>query len=121
MSRERLWKQRERFADLDPAQVHREGAPIPRPTQLAFGDLGINLRDVTFVVVDLETTGGRPGEELNYGNRRGEDSRRGNPRRVLNADQSRGTDPRAHYDAHRDLNLDDLRCPADCGGSTEIY
>lgn len=62
MSRERLWKQRERFADLDPAQVHREGAPIPRPTQLAFGDLGINLRDVTFVVVDLETTGGRPGK-----------------------------------------------------------
>ena len=39
----------------------------PSPTRLAslqpsFEDLGTPLQDVTFVVVDLETTGGSPGE-----------------------------------------------------------
>ena len=34
----------------------------PLPTQAAFGDLGTPLREVTFVIVDLETTGGAPAE-----------------------------------------------------------
>ena len=33
---------------------------IPLNTQLSITDLGTRLRDATFVVVDLETTGGRP-------------------------------------------------------------
>ncbi len=38
-------------------------APDGIDVQMSFDDLGTNLRDVTFVVVDLETTGGRPGAE----------------------------------------------------------
>lgn len=34
-----------------------------RGVQLAFDELDQSLRDTTFVVVDLETTGGRPGED----------------------------------------------------------
>ncbi|MGF0117077.1 DEDD exonuclease domain-containing protein [Promicromonospora sp. Marseille-Q5078] len=34
-------------------------APAPAAVQPSFEDLGTSLRDVTFVVVDLETTGGR--------------------------------------------------------------
>ncbi|MGV4376260.1 DEDD exonuclease domain-containing protein [Trueperella pyogenes] len=47
--------------DLTPARAHREGAPISASVQLAFDELEPSLFDVTFVVVDLETTGGRPG------------------------------------------------------------
>ena len=32
--------------------------PAPRPSQLSFDELGTPLRTVTFVVLDLETTGG---------------------------------------------------------------
>lgn len=32
--------------------------PAPRPAQLSFDELGTPLREVTFVVLDLETTGG---------------------------------------------------------------
>ncbi|WP_054953521.1 DEDD exonuclease domain-containing protein [Flaviflexus massiliensis] len=38
-------------------------APEGIDVQLAFSDLGTDLRSVTFVVVDLETTGGAPGAE----------------------------------------------------------
>jgi DNA polymerase III subunit epsilon len=34
--------------------------PSPTGTQISFGELGTPLQDVTFVVVDLETTGGAP-------------------------------------------------------------
>jgi DNA polymerase III subunit epsilon len=37
--------------------------PSPRTAQLSFLDLGTDLRDVTFVVLDLETTGGRAGTD----------------------------------------------------------
>lgn len=50
-----------RSLDLTPRHAHREGAPPPAPVQLALDELGPSLFDVTFVVVDLETTGGRPG------------------------------------------------------------
>ena len=32
--------------------------PASRPSQLSFDELGTPLRTVTFVVLDLETTGG---------------------------------------------------------------
>lgn len=35
----------------------------PPPAQLSFDELGTPLRDTTFVVVDLETTGGAPGSD----------------------------------------------------------
>ena len=35
----------------------------PTPVQRSFDDLGTPLADVTFVVVDLETTGGSPGDD----------------------------------------------------------
>ena len=35
----------------------------PTPHQLSFDELGSALRDITFVVVDLEITGGRPDED----------------------------------------------------------
>jgi DNA polymerase-3 subunit epsilon len=38
----------------------RRREPAPRYTQPTFADLGTPLRDVTFVVLDLETTGGAP-------------------------------------------------------------
>ncbi|MBD7917113.1 DEDD exonuclease domain-containing protein [Cellulomonas sp. Sa3CUA2] len=38
-------------------------APGASPVQVALDELGTPLRDVTFVVVDLETTGGRPGDD----------------------------------------------------------
>ncbi len=46
--------------EFGPAVRHREGQGVPQDVQLSFGDLGPNLFDVTFVVVDLETTGGKP-------------------------------------------------------------
>lgn len=49
--------------DLEPSVRVRlgGGSPAPEELQLAFTDLGPELIDVTFVVVDLETTGGGPG------------------------------------------------------------
>ncbi|MBO3086961.1 DEDD exonuclease domain-containing protein [Cellulomonas dongxiuzhuiae] len=38
-------------------------APGATPVQVALDELGTPLQDVTFVVVDLETTGGRPGDD----------------------------------------------------------
>ncbi|GAA2722773.1 hypothetical protein CAE01nite_14380 [Cellulomonas aerilata] len=43
----------------DPPRSTGGGAPV----QLTLDDLGTPLRDVTFVVVDLETTGGTPGAD----------------------------------------------------------
>lgn len=48
---------------IDPA--HRSGSPVPATrtgvaVQLTLEEVGTPLRDVTFVVVDLETTGGTP-------------------------------------------------------------
>lgn len=48
--------------ELGPTVSHREGQPAPLPVQMSFADLGSNLIDVTFIVVDLETTGGKPGK-----------------------------------------------------------
>ncbi|AZN29079.1 DEDD exnuclease domain-containing protein [Flaviflexus salsibiostraticola] len=44
---------------LEDARRAPEGVDV----QMSFSDLGTDLRGVTFVVVDLETTGGRPGAE----------------------------------------------------------
>lgn len=47
--------------DLTPARHHREGASSAVHEQLTLDSLGPSLFDVTFLVVDLETTGGKPG------------------------------------------------------------
>lgn len=47
----------------DPAAAPASGPVTPiRGVQPSFDDLGTPLRDVTFCVVDLETTGGAPGD-----------------------------------------------------------
>ncbi|MDR7303091.1 DEDD exonuclease domain-containing protein [Haloactinomyces albus] len=43
-------------------ETSREHARLPR-RQLSFDELGLPLHEVTFVVVDLETTGGRSGQD----------------------------------------------------------
>lgn len=45
--------------ELEDRRRTTEGVDV----QMSFDELGTNLRDVTFVVVDLETTGGAPGAE----------------------------------------------------------
>jgi len=45
------------------APMISSGLASPSPHQLSFDELGSALRDITFVVVDLETTGGRPNED----------------------------------------------------------
>lgn len=47
------------MADDDPLGA-RVGRASTRGAQLAFDDLGVPLEEASFVVVDLETTGGRP-------------------------------------------------------------
>lgn len=47
--------------DLTPARYHREGGGLAAQKQLTLDSLGPSLFDVTFLVVDLETTGGKPG------------------------------------------------------------
>ncbi|MFM1966071.1 MAG: hypothetical protein RL134_1796 [Actinomycetota bacterium] len=46
------------MSDLAPSVVRMPGLVVEQ--QLSLDDLGTPLRDVTFVVVDLETTGGKP-------------------------------------------------------------
>lgn len=50
-----------RRLDLEQAAVHREGIADPDVVQPTFDELGVPLFEVTFVVFDLETTGGPPG------------------------------------------------------------
>ena len=47
---------------LRPTWADATPAPGAQPVQLTLDELGTPLSDVTFVVVDLETTGGNPGE-----------------------------------------------------------
>lgn len=54
-------KVRGKRLDLDQSATHFEGADEPFPVQPTFDELGVPLIDVTFVVFDLETTGGPPG------------------------------------------------------------
>lgn len=44
---------------LEDSRRAHEGIPV----QMSFSELGTDLREATFVVVDLETTGGAPGSE----------------------------------------------------------
>ncbi|QTG76270.1 DEDD exonuclease domain-containing protein [Trueperella pecoris] len=47
--------------DLTPSRPHQRGVAQADSVQLALDELGPSLFDVTFLVVDLETTGGGPG------------------------------------------------------------
>ncbi|ADH92482.1 DEDD exnuclease domain-containing protein [Arcanobacterium haemolyticum] len=47
--------------DTDAGVPHRRGKIVPETEQLSFDDLGLPLHDATFLVVDVETTGEKPG------------------------------------------------------------
>lgn len=49
-----------RVSPSDPPRTGTGPARVPVPVQLGLDEIGTPLRDVTFVVVDLETTGGSP-------------------------------------------------------------
>ena len=89
---------------------------MPTPSvavQATFDELGTPLREVTFVVVDLETTGGSAAQLRDHRDRRGEGARRRGARRVPDAGQSRRADPAVHRGAHRHHQLDGRRGAAD--------
>ena len=72
------------------------GVSVREPTvggmtmvQGTFDDLGTPLSSVTFVVVDLETTGGSPGRVRHHRDRRGQGARRRGARRVPDPGQPR--------------------------------
>ncbi len=69
--------------------------------QATFDDLGTRLPDVTFVVVDLETTGGSPAAVRHHRDRRGQGARRRGARRVPDARQPGRADPGVHLRPHR--------------------
>ncbi|WP_216402570.1 DEDD exonuclease domain-containing protein [Arcanobacterium phocae] len=47
--------------DTDRGVIHRRGEKLSTCEQLSFDDLGLPLSEVTFLVVDVETTGEKPG------------------------------------------------------------
>lgn len=47
-------------SEAHPRETHHSNHPAARHTQATFDELGTPLREVTFVVVDLETTGASP-------------------------------------------------------------
>ena len=84
----------------------------PGPRQQTFDDLGRPLQDMTFVVVDLETTGGSPATVLDHRDRCGQGARRRGARRVPDPGASRGVDPAVHLRPHRHHRCDGRRRPA---------
>ena len=64
-------------------------------------ELGTPLADVTFVVVDLETTGGSPADCGDHRDRRGQGPRRGGARRVPDPGRPGPPDPAVHRRADR--------------------
>ncbi|QRV02860.1 DEDD exonuclease domain-containing protein [Arcanobacterium phocisimile] len=50
-----------RRLDTEVVPIHRRGQSPIEPQQLAFDDLGLSLEQATFLVVDVETTGEKPG------------------------------------------------------------
>lgn len=47
--------------DTDRGVIHRRGEQLSACEQLCFDDLGLTLSEVTFLVVDVETTGEKTG------------------------------------------------------------
>ena len=119
-----------RGASSRPLSVPRSSVPTmssAAPTasrweaQRSFDELGRPLRDVTFCVVDLETTGGSAAggsmiTEIGAVKVRGG---RG-PRRVPDAGQPALGDPAVHRGAHRHHQLDGQRRPADRVGAARV-
>ena len=88
--------------------------------QGTFDDLGTPLSSVTFVVVDLETTGGSPVEcgITEIGAVQG--ARRRGRRRVPDPRQPGRAHPRLHLGAHRHHRRDGGRCAAHRGGPAGV-
>ena len=83
-------------------------------TQRSFDELGRPLRDITFTVVDLETTGGSPRRRLHdHRDRRRQGPRRRGARRVPDPGQPAHPDPALHRGAHRHHQRHGGRRPAD--------
>ena len=92
---------------------------LAEPVQTTLED-GVPLSEVTFVVVDLETTGGSPTDariteigavRLRGGERLGVFETLVNPRRA---------DPTPHHAPHRDRRPDGRGCPADRVGAPVV-
>ena len=84
-----------------------QGAPSRWESQRSFDELGRPLRDITFCVVDLETTGGSAAGRLDdHRDRRGQGARRRGARRVPDPGQPAHRDPAVHRGADRHHQLD---------------
>ena len=81
---------------------------------------GTPLREVTFVVVDLETTGGSPADCGDHRGRRGQGPRRRGARRVPDPGQPRRADPAVHPGAHRHHRRDGRRRRRDRVGAARV-
>ena len=104
--------------DRDRHPDGRGGRPPRWESQRSFDELGRPLRDLTFCVVDLETTGGSAAGRLDdHRDRRGQGPRRRGARRVPDAGQPAPGDPAVHRGAHRHHRLDGRHRPADRAGA----
>ena len=83
-------------------------------------DLGIPLHQVTFCVVDLETTGGSPADCTDHRGRGGQVPRRRAHRVVPGTGQPRDPDPAVHHPSHRDRRPLGGRRAADRGDPARV-
>ena len=105
---------------LRPVWADATPDPAGRPVQLSLEDVGTPLSDVTFVVVDLETTGGTRRGLRDHRDRRGQGARRRGPRRVPDAGGPGRPDPALHPGADRHHRRDGRRRPADRAGAARL-
>ncbi len=93
-----------RCTELSGARLASATVPAPPPApapQLSFDELGTPLRDVTFVVLDLETTGGSAERDTHHRGRGGQGARRRAGRRAGHARRPRHRHPAAGRRPHR--------------------
>ncbi len=87
---------------------------VPASSQLSFDELGTPLREVTFVVLDLETTGGSAQRRRDHRGRRGEGARRRAARRAGHAGRPGHRRAARHRRAHRHHHGDDRQARRGC-------
>ena len=85
--------------------------------QLTLDDLGTPLADVTFCVIDLETTGGSPTAVRHHRDRRGQAPRRRVPRHLPDPREPRLRHPARDHRAHRHHPGDGHARPAHRAGA----